>query len=68
MEMLTNIFTHIMMIGIPTLILILCICGIICTSLIHASPYIKVSIYSILGVLVMFFASFCSVYVIEMIR
>ena len=66
METLTNIFIHIMMIGIPALVLILCICGIICTSLVYASLYIKVSIYTMLGVLAMISAMLCGVYALEL--
>ena len=68
MEILTNIFIHIMTIGIPALILILCVCGILCTHILYASSYIKMGLYSMLGVVAMFSALLCGAYVIGMIR
>jgi len=68
MEILTNIFIHIMTIGIPALILILCVCGILCTHILYASSYIKMGLYSMLGVVAMFSASFCSVYVFKVLQ
>ena len=68
METLTNIFIHIMTIGIPTLVLLLCVCGILCTREVHASPYIKIGLYSALSIFAMGSALLCGAYVIGMIR